>query len=156
MIHFTLRAHAPRTKKTHQRIVQIKAKGGGRGFTKVLPSEAHEAWFKATLQECLVITAELRRQIELPIAHDLNCAALFYRDANTGDAVGYYQALADILQEQIVKDGKVRRKGAGIILDDRQIVQWDGSRLLKDAADPRIEVTLTVVKEQPVSRELDL
>jgi len=66
----------------------------------------------------------------LPITDEVNCRALFYRDALRGDAVGYYQALADALEE------------AGIVKNDRLIVSWDGSRLLKDADIPRIEVTL--------------
>ena len=60
----------------------------------------------------------------------MNCRALLYRDALIGDAAGYYQALADWLES------------SGVIVNDRLIVQWDGSRLLKDAARPRIEVTL--------------
>jgi Holliday junction resolvase RusA-like endonuclease len=41
------------------------------------------------------------------------------------------QALADTLE------------AAGVVPDDKYIAAWDGSRLLKDAADPRVEVTLT-------------
>ena len=104
----------------------------------------------------IIRAALLSAGVELPIAGLVNCQALIYRDRNTGDLLGYEEALADWLQAPKIRDGKMVRQGAGIILDDRQIVQWDGSRLLKDAADPRIEVTLTVVKEQPVSRELDL
>ena len=43
-------------------------------------------------------------------------------------------ALADALEE------------AGIVENDRLIVSWDGSRLLKDAATPRIEVMLEAVE----------
>jgi len=153
---FTFRSHAPRTKKSHNRVVHVKAKGGGRGFTKVLPSAAHEEWFKVALQESLLVKAALvAAGVELPITHKVNCRAIFYREANTGDAVGYYQALGDLLQEQVINDDrKVTRKGAGIIVNDAQIVSWDGSRLLKDAANPRIEVELSVVAEKPVTREL--
>lgn len=66
----------------------------------------------------------------LPWRGNLNCCALFYRDRLTGDAVGYYQALADALEE------------AGIVENDRLIVSWNGSQLLKDAKNPRIEVSL--------------
>ncbi len=69
----------------------------------------------------------------LLLAQPLNCAAIFYRDANRGDAVGYYQALADALE------------AAGIVSDDKWITQWDGSRLAKDADRSRIEVTLTAL-----------
>ncbi len=66
----------------------------------------------------------------VPFTVPVNGCALFYREALTGDAVGYYQALADALQE------------ARIVENDKLIVSWDGSRLLKDAATPRVEVAL--------------
>ena len=31
---------------------------------------------------------------------------------------------------------------AGVVLNDSLIASWDGSRLLKDAANPRVEITL--------------
>ena len=69
----------------------------------------------------------------LRLAQPLNCAATFYRDANRGDAVGYYQGLADALE------------AAGIVADDKWLTQWDGSRLAKDVDRSRIEVTLTSI-----------
>jgi len=69
----------------------------------------------------------------LELAQPLNCEATFYRDADRGDAVGYYQGLADALE------------AAGVVADDKWIKQWDGSRLAKDAGRPRIEVTLTAI-----------
>ena len=62
-----------------------------------------------------------------------NCMATFYRDAERGDATGYYQGLADVLQE------------IGVVTDDKHLTQWDGSRLLVDKANPRVVVTLTPV-----------
>jgi hypothetical protein len=47
--------------------------------------------------------------------------------------VGYYQGLADLLESR------------GILANDKHIVSWDGSRLLKDAARPRVELILTPV-----------
>ena len=69
------------------------------------------------------------------IERRVNVAATFYRDALRGDATGYYQALADLLQ------------AAGIVANDVLCVSWDGSRLAKDAQRPRIEVVLTDVQE---------
>ena len=69
-----------------------------------------------------------------PIARPVNCAALFYRDALRGDAVGFYQGLADVLEK------------AGIVENDKFIVSWDGSRLRKDAARPRVELVLTTTE----------
>jgi len=108
---------APRTKKNHGRRIMR----GKRIFN--VPSEAYTAWNK------LAVWA-LRRANPPVIAYPVNCRALFFREALTGDAVGYYQALADTLEN------------AGVLTNDKLIVSWDGSRMLKDADNPRIIVTL--------------
>lgn len=115
---------APRTKKNHGR----RIKRGRRIFH--VPSEAHEAWAGPAV---LQIRQQWRR-ITVdggPCMMQVNVRALFYRDANRGDAVGYYQALADALE------------AAGVVEDDKLCVSWDGSRLLVDRVRPRIEVTLS-------------
>jgi hypothetical protein len=109
---------APRTKKNHGRTEM-------RGRRKVhLPSVAHDVWHAAALPQAKV------GRCGPALTSEVNCRALFFRDALRGDAVGYYQALADLLEH------------AGIVENDRLIVSWDGSRLRKDAARPRIEVEL--------------
>lgn len=128
----------PRTKKTSNRIVSF----GKPCWTckrkphqKVLPSEAFEQFER----DCSLVWPEIRQVLEargvgLPITSRVSVRALFYRDADRGDSHGYYQALADVLQ------------GLGVIADDRLIEDWDGSRRLKDAARPRVEVTITVLE----------
>jgi Holliday junction resolvase RusA-like endonuclease len=115
---------APRTKKNHGRLDLRGRK------PRALPSKAFEEWNCAA--QMWIAKARTRRidPIETHIDWPVNCRALFYRDAHRGDAVGYYQALADALEEGY------------IVKDDKFIVSWDGSRLLKDAKNPRIEVTL--------------
>src|SRR6185503_16876932 len=106
----------PRTKKTSN----VLATAGGRGI--VLPSKAWVQWTKTAKIEVNVgVGAPCWQPIALmqPIASVLNCRAFFYREANRGDAVGYYQGLADLLEKRTV------------IRNDRQIISWDGSRLLK-------------------------
>ena len=116
----------PRTKKTHNRIILA----GGR--QRVLPSKAFEQWqkdagyFINNAKACWP-------HGEFPLPFRLNCRALFWRHANVGDAVGFYQALADCLQHY------------GIVKNDALIVSWNGSELLKDASSPRVEVTLEVL-----------
>ena len=66
----------------------------------------------------------------VPAGVRLNCRATFYRDTNAGDAVGFYQGVADILESH------------GILENDRQLVSWDGSRLRKDPERPRVEIVL--------------
>lgn len=114
---------APRTKKNHgRRVYSFRRK---RTFN--VPSEAFEAFEARALPQ-------LAKAPALPAA-PLNCEATFYRDARTGDAVGYYQALADILEK------------AGVVPDDKWIVAWDGSRLAVDRANPRVELTLTPMEQ---------
>lgn len=109
---------APRTKKNHGSVIQR----GKRRYH--IPSAAWTKWVHAAG----VVPVGLGC-----IKRDVNCRALFYRDALRGDAVGYYQGLADFLENR------------GLVLNDKLIVSWDGSRLLLDRENPRVEVTLEVV-----------
>lgn len=168
---------APRTKKTSQRIAFIPAKGnacakcgkvsakgsrqcqfcGARlGFTKVLPSEAFGEWFAESMKYAPMIRAKLTQAgAALPLEGWIWVKATFYRDRNTGDLLGYEQALADFLQEPLTNDrGKRIRDGAGVYFDDVQIQSWDGSRLAKDSASPRIEVEIRVIGSRPVNGNL--
>jgi hypothetical protein len=111
----------PRTKKNSGRIVPR-----GRRHI-ILPSEAWETWCKQVVPQIRQALAGAGMQ---PIAHPVNCRALFYRDALRGDPVGFYQGLADLLEH------------GGVVANDKWIVSWDGSRLLKDAERPRVELVL--------------
>lgn len=121
---------APRTKKNHGR----RIKRGRRIFH--VPSQACTDWTDAAVLQLRAQLARWHRApfrgptVAAPKGDPVNVRALFYRDANRGDAVGYYQALADALQ------------AAGVVEDDKLCVSWDGSRLLVDKARPRVEVTL--------------
>lgn len=115
----------PRTKKNHGR----RIKRGTRTYN--VPSEAYEDW-TAIARKSLPL---IRQQIDdagvvLPITADVNCTAVFYRDADAGDAVGYYQGLADWLEN------------VGVLKNDVQVRTWNGSELRKDTTLPRIVITL--------------
>lgn len=121
---------APRTKKTSNRIVRCGK------FPKVLPSLAFVEWNKVAQLHLLNWKTQMRQYEHLqpfPVTTPVNCRALFYRDALRGDACNYYEAIADALQE------------AGIVHNDSLITQWDGSRMLLDRKNPRIEVELTAI-----------
>lgn len=118
---------APRTKKNHGRVIQR----GRRRFH--IPSDAWTMWSRLGALELAQILRRESRMFPIAKSVNLNCRALFYRDALMGDAVGYYQGLADLLQY------------AGVLEDDVSLVSWDGSRLLKDADRPRVELLLTVI-----------
>lgn len=134
---------APRTKKTSQRIVRF---GKNREHIRVLPSEEYEAWFARTLLYKGRIRRELR-EAPLPLSGPIHVQAVFYRERAAGDLTGFMQAIADALQVEKFRRNKKGqlvkvRDGLGIIQDDSQIVNWDGTRAEKDPERPRIEVTI--------------
>lgn len=117
----------PRTKKNSARIMN-------RGTRRILrPSEAWLAW-RDDVRRWWLQTFPASRRPTVPPAVEVNCAARIYRDARRGDAVGYYQGIADVLEE------------LGVVENDRLIVAWDGSRLLLDPTNPRVELTLTRIE----------
>lgn len=136
---------APATKKNSATIVRAH---GSRGIPILLPSEQYQAWEQGALaafegarmiEGAWAKKANGKRQrvyrwLPWPaIDYPVNCRALIYRQANVGDAVGYYQAIGDWLQK------------AGAVVNDKWIVSWDGTRLRKDSQAPRIEIELTEV-----------
>lgn len=114
---------APRTKKTSNRIVY----GNGRPF--ILASTAYMKYHRIAVPQLQIIAGHLGG---MPLTSPVNCAATFYRKTAVGDAVGYMQGLADLLQD------------GGILVNDKLIVSWNGTRMDKDAAKPRVEVVLTL------------
>lgn len=117
----------PRTKKNHG-VTDLRG-----NKPRQLPSKAYQVWDKLVQPQLAVFRAYTRHP--LPLTEPVNITALFYREALVGDAVGFYQALADSLQK------------GGIVLNDALVVTWDGSRLRKDDARPRVEVTITYQTE---------
>ena len=143
----------PRTKKTHSRIIHIPRKGAPKcrccghqpGFPKLLPSEAYEIWEESALQQAIGIKRQLAiAGVSLPLIGLLSVEAHIYRETNVGDVCGFQQAIGDMLQK------------AGIITNDVQIEDFDGTRRLKDAANPRVEIFITVVEEKAVQESLPL
>lgn len=165
----------PRTKKTSNRIVRLgknRAKlslhysdgdvGGScpkcraavfvsieEAARKVMPSDEYEQF----ALECMWFRGSLRQAIDfpLPITGPVAVKATFYRAGNYGDLLGYEQALADVMQAEAwtkAKPGKApkkRRDGLGLIVDDKQIRSWDGSRLMIGV--PHIEVEIAILGE---------
>jgi len=135
---------APRTKKTHNQIISVSK--SGRPIPRLLPSVQYLNWFR----DAMTFAPFVRRELEgagltLPVACPVQVKALFFRDRDGGDLTGYMQALADFLQAPL--NGRIRRNGAGVIEDDKQIESWDGSRLEIDRLRPRIEVTIETLEE---------
>ncbi len=115
---------APRTKKNSLR----RIKRGKRTF--VVSSGAHSAWAE---RAAWVLKAAWHGQA---IACDVEVTALVYREADwQADLVGYLQAIGDMLAPH---DPAAHR----VLVNDRQIKSWDGSRAFVDRANPRVELTI--------------
>ncbi len=68
-----------------------------------------------------------------PLGSLYNCAATFFLSSRQhGDALGYMQGLADLLEARRIID------------NDRQLVTWDGTRCVHSGAVPHVSVTLTL------------
>lgn len=143
----------PRTKKNSPRIVNIgpmcRVCGKRGGFSKVLPSLAYEQWEAEAIRQCMSIKPKLLAAgVELPIVHPIGVEALFclaptkegVMRLDCPDLSNLLEAVGDMMQE------------AGIIKDDRQIQDWDGSRRL--LGEPRVEVYLTILETVPVQEGL--
>lgn len=115
-----------------------RTKGNSRVFATAkgkplfLPSKQYQAWFKAAKQQVPIIRMATR--IIRPLTCPVRVEAVFYRDRAAGDLDNYEKGLGDFLQR------------AGLIANDQQISSWGESRLDKDAARPRVEVTLTTME----------
>jgi len=107
----------------------------GKRVPILLPSEVYVAWLERALPQ---ITRPAT-----PIDFQVNCRATLYRALAIGDDDNYYHALADCLEK------------AGVVKNDKWIVSWDGSRIRKDSANPRIEWALEKSDEPvyPVAME---
>jgi DNA-directed RNA polymerase subunit RPC12/RpoP len=157
--------------------------GRASGFNKLLPSDAFKKWLdEAILQAPAIRFALQKAGVKLPIDVPVSVKMLIFRKAAVGDLFGYYDAIADGLQAPMyafpcavckkktlsptvagvkcsecrrpLHQGRQSREGMGIILDDSQIKSTDGSRLLKDSARPRVEITIATFDEEAVQEGL--
>lgn len=143
---------APRTKKTSNRLGWRYSRRLRKRVRVVLPSAAWVSWAKGSPivlledgRHCDGAYFVRRRVVRFEYdgsfllgLHPLTtqrvrCVAKFYRHALTGDASGFYQGLGDLLEKR------------GVLANDSQIADWNGSELLKDSKRPRVELTLEVL-----------
>lgn len=103
----------------------------------MLPSANYQIWHHGATKAALPVLEKLRTY--LPITTAVHVLAKVYREADQGDWCGYMQGIGDWMEH------------AGVLLNDRQIASWDGSRLYKDADNPRVELWVT-----PYVREGDV
>lgn len=114
----------PITKKNSQRIIRAG------NYPRIIPSEQYKAYERDCLYQLL----------QTPRAPEgaLNMECVYYMPTrHRVDLVNLLEATCDILVE------------AGIIEDDNSkiIVGHDGSRVMYDKTNPRVEITLTEATE---------
>lgn len=116
----------PRTKKNSS---QIAFKGNKR---VILPSKAFKTYEKVALMQLARVQA-----VHGPVA--VRCCYYLQNRAHWPDLVGLLQATSDILQ------------AAGVIDDDKYIVNYDGSKIAGiDKDRPRAEITIQPINENTV------
>lgn len=125
MIKFTLPIR-PVTKKNNGRIV-MRGK-----YPILIPSEQYLKFEK----ECLPYLIHVKNTVGV-INYPVNCECLFYMDARRRVDL---PNLLNAIDDSMVK--------SGLILDDNRdiIAGHDGSRVLHDKTNPRIEITFTEIK----------
>jgi hypothetical protein len=111
----------------------LGGRGGGGVRPIVLPSAAYTKWEAEVVPQ--MRTAWTARPAAGGPEQHLHIVALIYvarfgRRQLGGDLAGFYQAIGDALEV------------AGVITNDAFIRSWAGSCVRKDAADPRVEITI--------------
>jgi Holliday junction resolvase RusA-like endonuclease len=119
-------AGAPRTKGNSRVFFSVK------GRPVFAPSKQYQKWIARA--RYFIEMEKTRLGLKEPISAPVQVRAVFYRDRACGDLDNYQKGLGDALQRY------------GVIENDRLIESWDGSRLAKDAHDPRIELEITVIQ----------
>lgn len=121
---------SPRTKKTSQQI----AKNRRTGSMFIVSDPVKKKYQQTAVEQLTAQLAEMREYgAWIPFDGPVQVRATFYRDKNLGDLVGYFQMLADCLEKSCV------------VVNDRLIMSWDGSRMTKDSDNPRTEVEITTL-----------
>lgn len=116
----------PRTKKNSQRIIRI-----GRG-SRILPSEAYLDY----AGECAVQLVA-QRAVNAGIDYPVNVACVYYMPTRRKvDLVNLLEATCDILKDNFV------------VIDDNAsiIAGHDGSRVMYDKLNPRVEIEITRIE----------
>ena len=120
----------PRTKKNSGRIIDVHGKDG-KNFRKLLPSEAYAQYEKDCAWQ---ITGDKKQDIDWPV----NVKCVYYmKTRGICDLVNLQEGTLDLLVH------------AGVLHDDNHkiVVSMDGSRVLYDKKNPRVEITITDISD---------
>ena len=99
------------------------------GKPVVIPSKAYRAYEKMALKALLACH---RTEVSGPV---MVTVRYWLKDKRRPDLNNLLAATADILQK------------AGVIVDDRDIVSWDGSRIMGVSPKPRAEILVQVLPD---------
>lgn len=121
---------APRTKKNSQRIMRTRS-----GGSFIAQSVQHNAWAESAILQMRGQAMCQRPRSAGPMEIAVNLSALVYRDRAAGDLGNFLAAICDALER------------AGVVANDRLIGGFDGSRLMLDAKNPRVELELTPLED---------
>jgi Holliday junction resolvase RusA-like endonuclease len=117
----------PVTKKNSARILRSRT---GRPF--VMPSAAYLNW-----ENTAVLQLQSQNRGAPAITGRVELTAVIYRKRATGDLDNHLSSVCDALQK------------AKVIANDRLVASFGASRLDKDAARPRVEITIASARKQP-------
>lgn len=92
----------------------------------IVPGKAYKKWEKDARAQLMALLPPGRKLLTVP----LHIKAIFYYKGNRPDLHGAEESLADCLEGYVYED-------------DKQIESWDGSRMVWDKADPRIEIEIS-------------
>ncbi len=124
----------PVTKKNSQRIIKVKTKSG-KCFHKIMPSKAFEKYEK----DCKYQMPKIDNPISVPI----NLKCVYYMESRRKiDLLNVLNATADILVDY------------GVLEDDNRNIVYstDGSKVLYDKENPRVEVEILELEEGEVEK----
>jgi hypothetical protein len=124
----------PQTKKT--------GLTAGQPRRRVQRSKEQENWFLNVMSRRAEILAQAKH-VTLPIYGRIHVRAHIYTDYRFADLAGYMQAVGHMLQgRKFTPGGRLVRDGLGILVNDRQIDSWDGTRVFIDRYHPRLEMEI--------------
>jgi Holliday junction resolvase RusA-like endonuclease len=96
----------------------------------IVPGKAYKKWEQYARDQLIAILPPGRKLLTVP----LHIKAIFYYKGPRPDLQGAMESLADCLEGYIYED-------------DKQIESWDGSRIVHDKSNPRIEIE--ILKYEP-------
>ena len=117
----------PITSKNSSVIIMLGKAGAKRPVP--IPSKQARDYFKLAIPQ---LQAQWTWE---PIAIPVNLCARVYRERAWGDLGNYLAAICDILQK------------AAVVENDKWILGFDGSRLDKDAENPRVEIVISRLED---------